>query len=238
MAKPILGAILLCIACGAGAGCDLPQDAEGTLERVRGGTMRVGVSHNPPWVRIDGDRIAGIEPALLRLWAERLQARIEWVRASEADLVEALRAGVLDVVAGGLTSDTPWASRLGLSQPYLTTQIGFAVPPGTAAPGDWSGREVAVAAERIAMLALVRRESATPVASPAAGDNRPAAEAVYDFEIEARGLDAAGPTLAPSRRVIAVRPGESAFLLALDRFLQARDEAAMRRLAADEAAVP
>src|SRR3712207_7643050 len=31
------------------AACDLPRDPEGTLQRVRGGTMRVGVVERRPW---------------------------------------------------------------------------------------------------------------------------------------------------------------------------------------------
>jgi hypothetical protein len=60
--------------------------------------------------------------------------------------------------------------------------------------------------------------------------------AAYDFEIEAHKMQRAGSALAVERRVIATRPGESAFLLALDRFLQGLDEAEVRRLAAAEAA--
>lgn len=33
----------------AGCGLKMPSDPEGTLDRVAGGTLRVGISHNPPW---------------------------------------------------------------------------------------------------------------------------------------------------------------------------------------------
>ena len=35
----------------------------------------------------------GVEPALLRRWAKQLDARLEWVRGSEAALVEAYGKG-------------------------------------------------------------------------------------------------------------------------------------------------
>lgn len=35
--------------------CDFPRDAQDTLQRVRNGTMRVGVSENDPWVRFVGE---------------------------------------------------------------------------------------------------------------------------------------------------------------------------------------
>ena len=33
----------------AGCGLKIPTDPEGTLDRVSGGTLRAGISHNPPW---------------------------------------------------------------------------------------------------------------------------------------------------------------------------------------------
>lgn len=36
-------------------GCDWPRDAAGTLNEVRGGTLRVGVTDNPPWVVLQDD---------------------------------------------------------------------------------------------------------------------------------------------------------------------------------------
>ena len=57
--------------------CDFPRDAHGTLDRVRNGTIRVGVSENLPWARFAGTEAAGIEPALLRQWAKQLGASLE-----------------------------------------------------------------------------------------------------------------------------------------------------------------
>jgi polar amino acid transport system substrate-binding protein len=55
---------------GAVAGCDFPADPEGTLDRVSGGTMRVGVIEDPPWVILeDGREPAGMEPELVRQFA-------------------------------------------------------------------------------------------------------------------------------------------------------------------------
>lgn len=33
------------------AACDLPRGSDGTLDRVRGGTMRVGVVVDTPWTK-------------------------------------------------------------------------------------------------------------------------------------------------------------------------------------------
>ena len=47
------------------AGCGIPRDPEGTLERIRGGTIRAGISENPPWTELSGGQAGGIEPRLL-----------------------------------------------------------------------------------------------------------------------------------------------------------------------------
>ena len=214
------------------AGCDFPRDAEDTLERVRGGELRVGVSENPPWVHLTDGRVEGIEPALLHGLAEQLGARIRWIRGTEAELIEALRRRELDLVAAGLKANTPWSSRLGRSRPYLTTHVRIGIRPGGRMPSDWTGERVAVDADRPRLMALVRAEGAEPV--PAEGQ-QPAAIARYDFELEVAGLELADLDLAKEKHVLAVPPGESAFLFVLDRYLKDRGEASMRRFAAEAA---
>lgn len=101
--------------------CDFPRDAAGTLDRVRGGEMRVGVVARPPWTRIEDGRGAGIEAMLVADWAGRLGARVSWVPGNLEDLVEALDHRDIDVLIAGLRRNTPYQSKLGLTQPYFTT---------------------------------------------------------------------------------------------------------------------
>ena len=119
------------------AGCDLPRDPEGTLKRAAGGPLRVGVSVQEPWTAWNGDetsRPSGIEPELVERFAEELGAEVIWVRGPETRLLESLERFDLDLVIGGLTEDTLWAERIGLSQSYLETPNGekhvLAAPPG------------------------------------------------------------------------------------------------------------
>lgn len=110
------------------AGCDLPRDPEGTLDRVRGGTLRVGVSAHEPWTKWEGSgsdrRPTGIEVELAERFAEELNAEIEWVRGSESELFTSLEEFHLDLVLGGLTDDTPWSDRIGLSKSFAETADG------------------------------------------------------------------------------------------------------------------
>lgn len=221
----LLAALLL-------AACDLPKDNAGTLDRVRGGELRVGVAEHPPWVRLDGERVGGIEPALIRTWAARLGATVRWVRGAETALVEALDRREIDLLVAGLPRSTPFASRVGLTQPYLETELRLAMPPDRPVPGDWAGQRVAVAPDRPEVAARLREEGLEPV--PAAADA--AVLAGYDVEIDAGRYRLVGPVLAREQRAMAVSAGESAFLLALDRFLAETGEDGIRRLAAAEAA--
>ncbi len=205
--------------------CDMPRDAGGTLERVRGGEMRVGFIENPPWIKDADGRITGVEARLVEGFARELGARIRWVRGSEAALVEALHRREIDLLATGLTSDTPHASRVGMTQPYLRVTIAIGHPPGRP-PGD---PRITVPEQRPDLAGRVRERGGEPVA-PEAG----VPSWVGPVEaLVARGLrpDA---ELMSERHVMAVPGGESAFLLALDRYLHGVGEDGIRRMLAEE----
>src|SRR5690606_10796333 len=104
-AAVVVAATLLVTGCSGG----IPADPEGTLERVTDGTLRVGVSHNPPWTKLSpASDPSGSEVDLVRQYAEQIGAETEWTEGSEAPLVEALDRGELDLVIAGFYDDTPW----------------------------------------------------------------------------------------------------------------------------------
>lgn len=104
-------------------GCDLPRDPEETLSRARNGVLRVGVTPHEPWVESDSGRPpTGIEPAVVEEFARQLGADVRWYRGSETEVLTALEEFELDLVIGGLTDDTLWSDRVGLTQPYVETE--------------------------------------------------------------------------------------------------------------------
>lgn len=113
-----MGAGLLVAA--AAVACGVPRDADHTLERVRGGELRVGVTDHPPWVALRDSLVSGIEPSLVSDLAHRLRARTAFRRGSESELLDALRRGELDLVAAGLDDESPWKGRVALTKPYHT----------------------------------------------------------------------------------------------------------------------
>jgi len=95
----------------------VPADTEGTLDRVRDGELRVGITHNPPWTDTSGAP-AGTEVQLVKRLAAELGADVSWTHASEAVLADALHEGDIDLAIGGFTDDTPWTDRAAVTEPY------------------------------------------------------------------------------------------------------------------------
>jgi hypothetical protein len=117
-----------------------------TLQRVSGGTLRVGISPHPPWV-VPGPVPTGPEPELVTALAAELGARIEWHPGSTDALLARLegrgRGGsaqedrpLLDLVIAGLCEDSPWREHVAFSQPHTRPREGegcervLALPPG------------------------------------------------------------------------------------------------------------
>lgn len=120
--RVVLVGVLLVL---AGCGVTVPTDPEGTLERVDGGFLRVGVSPNPPWTDATGPSAeeatpSGTEVDLVARFAEHLDAEVTWTVGGEEDLIAELAEGRLDLVVGGLTAKSPWASHAALTRPYVT----------------------------------------------------------------------------------------------------------------------
>lgn len=122
-----LPALLLALL--ATSSCGLPRDPEGTLERVRGGVLRVGAVADPPWVGRDTDHLRGVEVALARALAADLGAELRWNHGGETRLMAALQNFELDLVIGGITEDSPYADEVGFTRPYYQGHV-LAGPPG------------------------------------------------------------------------------------------------------------
>ncbi|MFH5803253.1 transporter substrate-binding domain-containing protein [Alienimonas sp. DA493] len=102
-------------------GCDLPRDPGGTMETVRGNVLRAGLTEDAPWVvRGEGGEPGGIEVELIEEFAAAHDARVVWFWGPADEALRQLERRQLDLVAGGLTDDTPWAGRVGLSHAYFT----------------------------------------------------------------------------------------------------------------------
>ncbi len=210
------------------SGCgDFPRDAENTLREAEGGRpLRVGWSSAGPWVRaVPGGEPAGIEPDLVRRWAASRGYRIQWIEASEAQLVEGLNENSLDVAVAGFTDQAPHGGMIGQTQPYLDAKVVIGMRPGAAVPDSWKGVPVSYDPRRPEFAGLLLREKAAPTTGPAPY------RLVYEPELAAAGLVPAGKPLRTERRTIATGPSANALTLALDKFLHANKAGIEARLA-------
>lgn len=115
LAAPLLP---LLAACGR-----IPADSRGTTERVRGGTLRVGVSPNPPATNVaDDGSPSGDEVDLAAAFARTLDAEPAWTTGAESALATELETGGIDLWIGGLDDTSPWTSKVALTRPYRTVE--------------------------------------------------------------------------------------------------------------------
>ena len=213
-----LGTIAACAAVAASA-CDLPRDADGTLDRVRGGTLRVGVVPNPPWVTDSLGALGGVEVRLVEELARGLGARVAWVRRPQDVMLEALRARELDLLVGGLTDDATWKMEVAHTKPFYTDTIAVGATPGVPVR-DLTARAVAVERGDAASAELRKRGARPLVVDDLA--RAPGAIVAPTWRIARLGRVNSGIVFKESRHVMAAAPGENAWLMHVERFLRAR----------------
>ena len=225
--------LLLLALTAALCGCEYPRDPEGTLDRVRGGVLRVGVTEADPWVTIDAEGVpSGVEVELVTRFAETVDAEVEWVEGTESDLMEALHGRQLDVVIAGLTRQSEWQRVAALTRPFVTTQVVIGAPDERTADrlsDDLGGERIAVEAnspeaaklEEDTDAVVVPTDDLTTVDGPAA---------VPDYLLDDLGLVRTDAELDEHEQAMAVPMGENAFLVALDRFLLDREDLAAQIL--------
>nr|WP_240744999.1 MULTISPECIES: hypothetical protein [unclassified Microbacterium] len=102
----------------SGCGLTVPTDPDGTLDSVTGGVLRVGTSPDGELVEVSGDSPSGAIVDLVDRFADSIDAETDWTVASEETLVKELEAGELDLIAGGITPDTPWVDKAGVTRGY------------------------------------------------------------------------------------------------------------------------
>jgi polar amino acid transport system substrate-binding protein len=224
-------ATLLCAALIA-AGCQYPRDPDGTLNRVsNGGLLRVGVTEADPWVVLeDEEPSGGAEVELVRRFARDIGARVEWVQGPEEELVEAAKEGQVDLVIAGLTMKSRWKKDVAFTRPYVEARTVVGIPPGASLPDDFAGVPVAVEFGTVEEGLLEQRTDARvrPLRDLVSARGEPAA--VPHYLLDDLELVDSGTELAKDKHVMAVKLGENAMLVRLERFLLNRESEARRLL--------
>jgi polar amino acid transport system substrate-binding protein len=204
------------------AACGIPRDPEGTLERVDGGVMRVGVTDAPPWVELGAEEPDGIEVRLVESLAEELDAEIEWVEGSEQELFGALTGRDLDLVVGGLTAETPRSAEAAVTHPYLTTATLVAVPEDVDMPEDIAGLEVGVEANT--EIAGQLRKTDAQVVEVDDIESYDGPVAIDNFLTDDLDVTDTGVRLSESDHVFGLPMGENQWMTTVERFLLERPD--------------
>jgi polar amino acid transport system substrate-binding protein len=175
--------------------------------------MRIGVAESPPWVRTWTGEPSGVEPNLLRGFAQTLSARVEWIRGGETELFAALQAREVDVVLSGITTDSPWTEKLAATMPYVTTRT--VVASKGDAPSELSGLQILVR-RGDASAASLRSDKAKVISVDAVRASHAPVVAVEEWRATALGYHPTNTVLDTQKHVLLVPPGENGWLLALD----------------------
>lgn len=116
-------AVALALTLGLAGCASYPADPDGTLDRVSGGTLRVGISPNGDWTDItDEGEPSGVEVTLVKQFAESIDAEIEWMEGGEEQLLTELEEGALDLIIGGFTDKTPWSTKAAITKPFAEVE--------------------------------------------------------------------------------------------------------------------
>lgn len=113
-ASAVAASVLLLTGCGV----SIPADPDGTLDRVTGAELRVGVSPNDGFTVVADGQVTGTDAELVEGFAATIDAEVVWVVGAEEALVRDLEEGDLDLVVGGITDATPWTEQAGVTRPY------------------------------------------------------------------------------------------------------------------------
>lgn len=223
---PIRPAMLLLVAAMTLVGCRYPTDAEHSLERIRGGVMKVGLTENPPWVIRNADGPAGVEVEIIGRLAEQLDADVQWYWDNESALLQALKAHQLDLVAGGLTKSSRLSKFAAPTKPYFQSRYTVGVPEAGELPASLSGQKVALHPVNHYNEALTD-EGAQPVLQPNLA-NVGGAVAAPTWWLLAHGFEPGTWELTTDKHVLALPMGENAWMLSVQRHLNEYPDIAQR----------
>ena len=215
------------------AGCDLPKDPDGSLQRIRGGVLRAGFTEAEPWIweREDGEP-GGPEAELIRQFAAEQGARVDWRKGSSEDLLSALEHREIDVFVGGLDEKTPWKKSIGTTAPYFVDRGFLGFPAGHESVASLDGLEVVVEPGSW-LIPTLREKGAKPIELDDALD-RGVLSAASGWRLALNGYRTGEKPLFERRLIMATAPGENALLVALDTFLLAHKSIVLRLLAQSE----
>ena len=194
-------------------------DPEKTLETVLADReMTVAFADNPPWVTFHSEGAPqGMEVDMVRAFAEELGVAIDWKRLGAFAALEGLERGDIDLAIGGFgRKDVMSVAGAAPSFVYFKEVFVVGARPVTNSSDELDGRKVYVP-QNLPLTKLVENKGAILVEEWSDAVDYAAGPR---WLLETKGLRPTEIELHRSEHVMAVRQGESAWLLRLERFLR------------------
>jgi ABC-type amino acid transport substrate-binding protein len=222
----VLGIILISTLAAFLQHIHFPKDAEKTLNKVSNGIIHVGFTNAAPWVYPSKTGAQGIEAAIVTNFAKTLHSKVEWIEGTEEQLYNALKRREIDILIGGITDKTPWKEEVGITKPYIETSLVIAQPISQTT----SNQQPSIEGQWVAVKEgtdegyYISKKKARPFYTT----QLPASNMLsvgYDWQVQDWKMHNTGIILKKESHVMAVPPGENAFLLALDKYLFEHKEA-------------
>lgn len=192
-----------------------PKDPNDTLEGVQNKVLKVGLSAYDSTANTSA-RSIDFEISLAKQFAEELNAKIEWVRGPQSEIVELLHYNNLHMAIGGYTSPSPFEKKVSFSRPYLINKIMVGTGDNQAVPENIKGEKVVVG-DHLAAL-YVRKKGGIPVFTDSLSRGNYLIAASED-ELIKMNVKPTNILLHKEKFVIAVPKGENAFLIKLEHFI-------------------
>jgi len=214
--------VTLLVVCSMLIACDdirFPRDPEKTLETVLAdGEMTVAFADNPPWVTFHGEGPPqGMEVDLVRAFADELGVAIDWKRLGAFSALEGLERGDIDLAIGGFDrKDVTPVAGAAPSFVYFKEVFDVGARPATAGSDELEGRKVYVPHD-LPLTKVVESQGGIPVEAWSDAVDYAAGPR---WLLETKGLRPTDNELHRAEHVMAVRQGESAWLMRLERFLR------------------
>jgi len=156
-----------------------------------------------------------VEVQLVEAMAAELNAGVAWIPGSESELLTSLHSRELDLVIGGLSGESPWKTRVAFTRRYYLDST--LVSPASSEGSGLSGDSVAFRTGNPAAVYL-RKKGAIPVpVEDLAGAQRPIAASAWKLAALSRSGE--GALLHTEQRIMAVAPGENAWLNWVEQWL-------------------
>ena len=200
-------------------GCNYPKDPNNTLEKIKHRTIRVGISESPQLCEysIGNNEPTGVEVELIKGYAQSIDAKIEWIKGSQEQIVDLIKEYEVDVAIGGYSKNSAFKTHVGLTRPYKTEKIKVGAGAGSTIPKEIEEKEVVVKRGSQALVAVSKNKGI-----PVIKDSITMADGLVagpEEELLKLGLSVSEYNLDKVEHVIAVPKGENGLLKDLENYI-------------------